>query len=101
MSEETWWACDGTVAAAVNAAGQLIDMRGDDGRWIVTVHSPMFPGLSALVWDVGRHAVARRIYREFLGVGRDELGVEPDVAWRTIQVMRMHPSYDAAAEDIP
>lgn len=96
-----WWAHDGTVAWAVNAAGQLVEMRGDGGRWLVTVWTPLLDQVGPMVFNFGRASVAQRTWDEVMSVDPDELGITPAEQIRRHFGMRAHPSWDHDGEAQP
>lgn len=96
-----WWTVDGTVEYGINACGQLVELRADHDRFLVLVHTPMIPDAAPVAFVAAALADADDRFWSWMHAKPDELDASPLEHWRAIQRMRLHPSWDHDAEDLP
>lgn len=96
-----WWTLDRTLDFGINACGQLVELRAEPGQWVVRVHTPMFPNSAPMTFLCETLDAADDRFWSWIHARRDELDGSPLGHWKTIQRMRLHPSWDHDAEDLP
>lgn len=98
----TWWAYDGTLQWGVNACGQIVELRGHDGRWSVSIWTPLMDlTIGPFSAHFARSSVALAAYSELMKAAADELGPTVADQIRMHWAMRLHPSWDHDAEERP
>lgn len=94
----TWRDYDGTAEWAVNAAGQIVELREDAGRWLVTAWTPFMPSIGPMALNCGSASTGAVAFTEFMLMVPDELGPTPAQQIARHRAMRQHPSWGDGEE---